>query len=149
MMKKMIVILIVITSLKTIAQERSMYFEVGGAGPMLSLNHEGSITPSALLSYRVGVGYASGWSEFLTVPLGLIKFIKMRGNDYFEIGAIYTLAFQLGEDESDGIFFPNIGFRFYNRRNTTFFRLSFNPAVDFSGSPSLFLWGGLSIGFRL
>ena len=149
MMKKTLLILFSLAILKGFSQEHLMYLEAGGAGPMLSLNYEGFIDKSSLFNYRVGVGYAAGWDEFLTVPLGLTKFLEMKGNDYFEIGVVYTLGFNLYEDEFSGIFFGNIGFRFYNRKNTTFFRLSFNPAFDLTRSPSVFPWGGLSVGFRL
>ena len=116
---------------------------------MLSLNYEGFIDKSSLINYRVGIGYVTGWDEFLTIPVGLTKLIAMKGNDYFEMGAVYAMGFNLHEDESNGILFGNIGFRFYNRRNTTFFRLSFNPAFNFNSNPNVFPWGGLSIGFRI
>lgn len=148
-MRKFLLILFLLTLMKGWSQEHLMFLEVGGVSPMLSMNYEGPMDKSYLINYRIGIGYAAGWDEYITIPMGLTKLLKLKGNDYFEIGAVYTLGIELHENELSNIFFGNLGFRFYNRRNTIFFRLSFNPAIDFKSSPSVFPWGGLSIGFRL
>lgn len=148
-MKSLSIVFLFIVLSKGYSQERATYFELGGASPMISMNFEGVLDHAYLMNYRVGVGYATGWDQFLTFPLGLTKFIKTKGNDYFEIGAVYTVGLNLTERETSGIFFGNFGFRFYNKKDTTFFRLVFNPAINFGESPSIFPWGGISVGFKL
>lgn len=131
------------------AQKNLAYFELGGAGPLISLNYERYLGQEEDFSIRIGYGYATAWDTYHTLPLGFYYLQKMKRNNEFELGLVYTFLLNQNEPETYGALFPSIGARIYNSTRTVFFRIALTPVIGGEDSIYVYPWAGVSVGIRL
>jgi len=148
-MKRLLFIPCLVFTLCGFSQESLLYLELGGAGPLVSVNYERQITPKSPFNLRAGLGYVVTWDYGgVTVPTG-IYFLEDLGNqNYLELGINYTFLFESDKEDTRGFFLPAIGYRKYFLKNNGFLKITFNP-VFFNDDPIRIIpWGGISYGFR-
>ncbi len=148
-MKKYFFVIIVFTLLKVNAQENSFYGELGGAGPIFSLNYEREVIDDSALLLRIGLGYLSTWSyEGLTIPIGAYHLIDLNKGNHLELGGSYTFGLGRDNDIGTGFFLPAIGYRKYKEGRKGFFKITFNPVLYNDEPIEVIPWGGISYGVR-
>jgi hypothetical protein len=147
-MKKIVLLILVTTGFFAKAQKNLAYFELGGAGPMISLNYEKYLGQEENFSIRLGYGYASAWDAYHTLPVGIYHLQDMKRNNEFELGLVYTFLFNQDEPETYGALFPSIGARIYNSSQSVFFRIAITPAIGGEDSIRVIPWAGISFGIR-
>jgi len=126
---KLLIALMFITSLVN-AQKNSFYAELGGAGPIVSLNYEREVVADSKLMLRAGLGYLSSWSyEGLTIPTALYYLVDLNKGNYLELGMSYTFAPSRDSEEGLGFLLPAIGYRKYYKGKKGFFKITFNPVL--------------------
>lgn len=148
-MKKIIIGCFLGCGLFLSAQENLIYGELGGAGPIISVNFERQLFQESHLNLRAGLGFYTGWYSGLSAPLGMYYLEDLNKGNYLELGMTYTLLISGWDDnEAGGFFLPAIGYRKYSTKRKSFFKITFNP-IFFSDDPfELLPWGGISIGTR-
>lgn len=148
-MKKIIVACFGLFTLFGTAQENLVYAELGGAGPILSVNYERQFFEGSHLNLRAGLGIYTGWNSGLSAPLGMYYLQDLNKGNFLELGMTYTLLLTgWDDDEAGGFFLPAIGYRKYAANKKGFFKITFNPIL-FSDDPFEVLpWGGVSFGTR-
>ncbi len=149
-MKRIILIGMLITGGFSNAQENLIYGELGGAGPIVSINYERQFFQESHLNLRAGLGFYTGWYSGLSAPLGLYYLQDLNKGNYLELGMTYTVLLT-GWDDNDtgGFFLPAIGYRKYSTNRKSFFKITFNPIFFDNDDPfDLLPWGGISFGTR-
>ncbi|RIV42936.1 hypothetical protein [Flagellimonas pelagia] len=150
-MIKFITIAFLVFGTSLFAQQNLVYAELGGAGPIISVNYERQLFQESHLNFRAGLGFYTGWYAGLSAPLGVYYLQDFKKGNYLELGMTYTLLLTGWEDnEPGGFILPAIGYRKYSLKRKSFFKITFNP-IFFDNNDSLnFLpWGGISFGIRL
>lgn len=148
-MKRITVVFIWLITFNAFSQEHLVYLELGGAGPMVSMNYERQLTTKPMLNLRAGLGYVVTWDyEGFTLPTGLYYLSDLNKGNHLELGINYTFLFDNDQDDIGGFFLPAIGYRKYYPGKKSFFKITFNP-VFFNNDPVEVLpWGGVSFGKR-
>lgn len=131
------------------AQKNVAYFELGGAGPLISLNYERYLGQEEDFTIRVGYGYATAWDIYHTLPIGFYHIKKIKRNNELELGLVYTFLLNQEEPETYGALFPSIGTRIYNSKKTMFFRIALTPIIGGEDRIRVYPWAGISLGIRL
>ena len=149
-MKRIIIIGFLVFGTCLSAQENLVYAELGGAGPIISVNYERQFFQESHLNFRAGFGFYTGWYAGLSAPLGMYYLQDLNKGNYLEMGMTYTLLPTGWEDnEPGGFFLPAIGYRKYSTKRKSFFKITFNPIFFDNNDPlDLLPWGGISFGTR-
>lgn len=145
-----LLLLCVTTNLGNAQESRNFFYaELGGAGPIGSLNYERQLTAETPILVRAGLGYVTSWGySGLTLPLGLYHLTDLNKGNHLELGVTYTLALNPKELNTPGFFLPAIGYRKFYKGKKGFLKITFNPFV-FNDDPFQILpWGGISFGAR-
>ncbi len=147
-MRHIIVTVMVLTSFAScIAQKNLFYGELGGAGPIGSLNYERQVLNDSPLMLRAGLGYVTSWSySDFTIPTGLYYLIDLKRQNHLELGATYTFALNTQELDGLGFFLPAIGYRKYAREGKSFFKITLSPVIFNNDPVEIIPWGGISFG---
>lgn len=148
-MKRLIILLSLFLTISTFSQENLMYLELGGAGPIGSINYERQLTKAPMFNLRLGVGYVTTWDyDGITLPTGIYILKSLKNENYLELGGNYTFLFDDDVEDIKGFFLPAIGYRKYFKKNSGFLKITFNP-VFFNNDPiEIIPWGGISYGIR-
>lgn len=148
-MKKIIVTYFGLFTLLVSAQENLVYGELGGAGPILSINYERQFFEGSHLNLRAGLGLYTGWFTGLSAPMGLYYLEDLNKGNYLELGMTYTLLLTGWDDnEAVGFMLPAIGYRKYYPGKKSFLKITFCPII-FNDDPfELLPWAGISMGKR-
>ncbi|MEZ4810496.1 MAG: hypothetical protein R2819_09070 [Allomuricauda sp.] len=148
-MKNIIVAYFVLFTAFAAAQENLVYGELGGAGPILSINYERQFFEGSHLNLRAGLGLYAGWYTGLSIPTGLYYLEDLNKGNYLELGMTYTVLLTGWEDdEAIGFLLPAIGYRKYYQGKKSFLKITFSPII-FNDDPfELVPWGGISVGKR-
>ncbi|NKI30570.1 hypothetical protein [Croceivirga thetidis] len=133
------------------AQESRNFFyvELGGAGPIGSVNYERQLTKDVPILARAGLGYVTTWgySDF-TIPLGLYHLSNLKNGNHLELGVTYTYAFNIKDRNGGGFFLPALGYRKFFERNKGFLKITFSPVIFNNDPVEILPWGGISFGTR-
>lgn len=138
---------------RTSANASQIYFELGGAGVIYSVNYDGRFGPYENgIGFRVGVGGASVDGDgYVAVPVQLNYLLGAKGN-YLELGAgaTYMSGAEFFDNSSDYFGTLTIGYRKqpFGKKGFTF-RAAFTPLFGFDGSTDFIPFAGISFGVRL
>ena len=146
---------------------QSIYFELGGNGPLLSLNYDFRFTKSQKgLGMRLGLGYYkydlifSSGSTF-SIPIA-INHLAGNAPHYFESGIGFTYINNTSKDFLSGILtpsssvqskgsaiVPSIGYRYQPNGNGFLGRIVFSPLISLNKDGEPFLpWAGVGLGYQ-
>lgn len=132
-----------------LAQRNYIYGELGGAGPIVSLNYERRLVKDADFMIRGGLGYVVSWDvSALTIPTGIYQLVDLNRGNFLELGITYTFALGGEELESLGFFLPAVGYRKYYEGKKGFFKITFSPIIFNNDPVEVLPWGGISFGTR-
>lgn len=154
----LLLIFITISAIHSFGQTKfirnNIYLEAGGNGLFASINYERQLTTQPGFGIRLGVGFHSENTFYLTIPVGVNYLFKLKSDKSFiDAGLGATLSridgklfqssfYNNGDDFVS--FIPSIGYRRHTKQNLMW-RISITPIVYKYG---LVPWIGLSIGKR-
>lgn len=139
---------------QTTFKRNDIYLEAGGNGLFTSVNYERQLTKEPGLGVRIGVGFYSEDSYYLTIPIGINYLFKLKNNNSFIDAGLGTTWARIdgnlseNSDNSNGSsfvnFIPSIGYRRHTNKDFMW-RISITPIANKHG---LVPWLGFSVGKR-
>ena len=152
------IVLILVTSSVTFSQtsfkKNTIYLEAGGNGLWGSVNYERQLTKEPGLGVRLGVGFYTESSFYLTIPAGTNYLFPLKNRTSF-IDACLGVTWAringklFGSDKySNGEhfvnFIPSIGYRIHTKKDVMW-RFSITPVAN---NDAFTPWIGISLGKR-
>jgi hypothetical protein len=134
--------------------QNSIYLEAGGNGLFASINYERQLTKDPKFGIRLGIGFYSENTIYLTFPVGVNYLFRLKNEKSFidaGFGATFTKEegkIFINSKKSNGDYFtnfiPSIGYRKHVNQNLMW-RISITPVINNYGFTP---WLGFSIGKR-
>ncbi len=135
-------------------KKSDIYLEAGGNGLFGSVNYERQLTKVPGLGARIGIGFYSENSFYLTIPVGINYLFRLRNPKSFidaGLGVTWTqIDGKLFGDSKNSngehfvSFIPSIGYRRHTSKDLMW-RINVTPVANKYG---LVPWLGASIGKR-
>ncbi len=127
-------------------KKNAIFLEAGGNGLYGSLNYEKQVTTKPGLGARIGIGFYSQYTSWVTIPVAINYLFRIKDSTSF-IDAGFGVTWTDHDEKSDGglyyfNFVPSIGFRRHTLKYYMW-RISVTPVVNKYG---LVPWIGVSIG---
>lgn len=133
-------------------KQNDIYLEAGGNGLFGSVNYERQLTKEPGFGLRIGIGFYTENSFYLTVPAGINYLVKLKkANTFLETGLGVTWARvdgklfdggKLSDREHFVSFLPSIGYRKHTAKDVMW-RINLTPVANKYG---LVPWLGFSVG---
>jgi len=135
-------------------KRNDIYLEAGGNGLFGSVNYERQLTKQPGIGARIGVGFYTEDTFYLTIPVGINYLFKLKkersfidaglGVTWVRVdGKLFERCY-VSSREHFVDFVPSIGYRRHTLRNVMW-RVSFTP---FANKYTALPWLGASIGKR-
>jgi hypothetical protein len=127
--------------------ENAIFFELGGAALVYSVNYEHRFIPE--LGLRAGAGVVplcifDSCESFVVVPVSMYGIIG-EGSHRLELGGGFTVTSLHDNDAQFAV--PDIAYRYERREGGLQFRAAFTPMFRLRRLSEAFPWGGVSFGY--
>jgi hypothetical protein len=129
-------------------KQNDIYLEAGGNGLWASVNYERQLTKEPGIGARIGIGFYTDNSFYVTIPVGINYLFNIKNNKSFIDAGLGVTWARSDEHPLLGLnfvnFIPAIGFRRHTSKNVMW-RISLAPIINKYGFVP---WLGASIGKR-